>query len=270
MKQPSFNVYIDHRNGLKNMSWINGLSLEDIPLYHILSTEHLISMVKNKRLHFCNILDSWEDPYELSFFKNKFIMANYGGVTLNTDDVTKLHYGQCWTKKKDSDAMWRIYSQNKTGVRIKTSLSKIYDLIFNHNNPSMNNSMAKMGFVDYFNQKAFGAWLSNPSKMDFITCSEKMEESLFIKRNNFSHEQEFRIIYTMPTQQGLKPIANIPPYLEIPFDPFTFIEEIALDPRLSIGEFAIDIAHLRKEIGSKIPIIQSPLYRFHTSTIYIS
>lgn len=35
------------------------------------------------------------------------------------------YYGQCWSLTKDSDAMWRIYSNHKDGVRIKTTVGKL-------------------------------------------------------------------------------------------------------------------------------------------------
>lgn len=42
----------------------------------------------------------------------------------------KLYYAQSWTKLIDeSDAMWRIYSPQKTGVRIKVKKDNIISAI---------------------------------------------------------------------------------------------------------------------------------------------
>lgn len=34
-------------------------------------------------------------------------------------------YGQCWTLKSTSDAMWRIYSPKKDAVRVRTTIRKL-------------------------------------------------------------------------------------------------------------------------------------------------
>src|SRR5438552_2336902 len=39
-------------------------------------------------------------------------------------------YGQCWSLLDESDAMWRIYSPNKAGVKIRTTVRKLITAVY--------------------------------------------------------------------------------------------------------------------------------------------
>ena len=56
-----------------------------------------------------------------------------GGIGLGIGFKENL-YGQCWTKTRESDAMWRIYSPNKNGVRIMTTPRKLLTALLIHAN----------------------------------------------------------------------------------------------------------------------------------------
>ena len=71
-------------------------------LYRILSFERVVQLFESENLYFSHP-SKWEDPYE-----NAVEHA-----------ALKSTYAQCWCSKGVSDAMWRIYSPEKIGVRIK-------------------------------------------------------------------------------------------------------------------------------------------------------
>ena len=126
---------------------------DDILLYKYMSFNRFIDMIELKRLYLTNIT-VWEDPYE-----GFPIIRNFGDgkpswvVNMMGKDLVrgiqnstlKSIYAQSWTyQDEESDAMWRIYSQDKLGVRIavnlvdiicqvKKAISKIYkDIVLNH------------------------------------------------------------------------------------------------------------------------------------------
>lgn len=68
--------------------------------------------------------NKWDDPFENLLLK---------GMLEGTSDkfpITKVFrtsiYGQCWTTHKETDAMWRIYSQDKNGVKVRCSVKNLF------------------------------------------------------------------------------------------------------------------------------------------------
>lgn len=68
----------------------------------------------------------WEDTFENFVLKTKLKNELNEVIELNIHDRM---YGQCWTQEKSSDAMWRIYSPDKRGVRIRTTIAELLESI---------------------------------------------------------------------------------------------------------------------------------------------
>lgn len=84
----------------------------DKPVYRIISKERFIELFQKEE----NILvhpSRWDDPYENFILKSKVKMKS--GEVKDFDFHENI-YGQCWSRHKASDAMWRIYSPNKNGI----------------------------------------------------------------------------------------------------------------------------------------------------------
>ncbi len=103
------------------------LNLDEIDLkqhvYRTISYERLIELFTSKK----NTLvkpNLWEDTFENFILKSKLI--NEIGEQIEYD-VHERMYGQCWTLEESSDAMWRIYSPDKSGIRIRTTIEKLLD-----------------------------------------------------------------------------------------------------------------------------------------------
>lgn len=71
-------------------------------LYRIMRFDHAVQVLKGA-LYFSHP-SQWEDPYE-THVKHSYDHAIFA---------------QCWTTASMSDAMWRIYSPNFLGVRLRT------------------------------------------------------------------------------------------------------------------------------------------------------
>ena len=85
-----------------------------------------------------------------------------------------------------------------------------------------------IGLVLYFSQDKLNNWLSN---VDLSTSQlhKSMAESLFIKRTEFAHEQEVRIIMSYASDD--ERIDDSAVLFDI--NPNDFIEEYLINPRLT-------------------------------------
>ena len=107
-----------------------------------MSFESFVDMIQRKALAFFPIY-TWEDPYEGFLFKAiktksgsdrilqilreiapKYAMPNW--ITLHK--FVRSSFCQSWTECPESDALWRIYAQNKTYVSIENTKDSISQL----------------------------------------------------------------------------------------------------------------------------------------------
>ena len=96
-----------------NHNFINILDSErDKYIYRIMPLSRLYELFENTE----NVLvkpSLWEDPFENFILKSRVRFKN--GKTYGFNHQNGF-YGQCWTRSKASDAMWRIYSSDKRSV----------------------------------------------------------------------------------------------------------------------------------------------------------
>ena len=107
----------------------NNLSL-DTKIYRIFTFDRFKELIESNELVLVNP-EMWDDPFENFFLKANAIDGQ--GNTVDFSNLRKMWYGQCWTKNEDTDAMWRIYSPDKNGVRISTTVRKLFNTIYNKN-----------------------------------------------------------------------------------------------------------------------------------------
>lgn len=198
----------------------------------------------------------WDDPYELFLLKQKFIDTN--GSSRDLMYLANNYYGTCWSASRDSDALWRIYSPDKMSVRIKTSWNQIQMLCNSLN--GQNGLYYTCRPVTYHSAQQMNQWLSS-LQQPFSPNNNVLLDSLFMKRNAFSHENEYRIIaYKMVANDALQP-SFLPSHVDMPFSMKDFIEEVSLDPRLSSEEVDFMKGALSLRIGNGIRVSQSTLYK---------
>lgn len=221
-------------------------------LYQILPWRYAKSIIQNRRLRFNNISKAWEDPFELFLYKE---IVDVEGRPLGKSMTSwaQRYYGQCWSMSRDTDAMWRIYSQDKHSVRIKTNFCKMMEI--------MNETRGIMwtaplfGRVIYRSKEEMGEWLKEVVEKGWGYFMHYLSDSLFIKRPEFQHENEVRFLISQTDNH------EILDYFEMEIPREDFIEEIALDPRLTQDEYQ-DFAKEVKTVAGEIDVCQSDLYKF--------
>lgn len=197
----------------------------DTPIYRIFSIEHFCDLVlteTNTLVH----PSKWDDPFE-NYLLNHKIETKYGPASNHS---RKNIYGQCWTLKEESDAMWRIYSSDKKGIKVKTTIRKLFDS-FKQNCANLHNQYCYIGKVKYYKREDF-----KPIRAEFEDSQKwspngSLEaKTLLYKREAFSHEEEIRLI---SFHWEKNPKSELFKYKCNPFELFT---EITLDPRLESEE----------------------------------
>lgn len=243
-----------------NNQFENFLNLSDIdldrPIYRVISFERLLEIFENNT----NTLvkpGKWDDPFENFILKSKFQFDDGSLVNIEFSDQ---YYAQCWTLHKASDAMWRIYSSTSQGVRIKTTIRKLAFSLADGENECCN-SRCFIGRVEY---------LSNPNLMKFannalrgLPTSQKFANTLLVKRPAFKHEREVRLIYF---DSGEKNKSDVYAYK---IDPNDLIDQIMIDPRLSVTEYKELKERIKHETSFKGEIRRSLIYAPPNEMVFI-
>ena len=99
---------------------------QDYFVYRYFSIESFIYLLESKKLTFTHV-NEWDDPWE-NILSNSITEKDDGTFEKSIYKASDYIYGQCWTRKEESDAMWRIYSPQKTGIKIRVSIKK-FELI---------------------------------------------------------------------------------------------------------------------------------------------
>lgn len=240
----------------KNMKNIQ-LKERNKKIYRIVPLFRLEQMLQQHKNTLVKVL-LWEDPYENFFYKQKFDLL---GTPVSAANLGDQIFGQCWSLFKDSDALWRIYSQDKHNVRIRTTIGKLYDSAYVDDNCMASTFIGK---VNYKTKKDLNKWLTN---ITALNLDDMAVESLFYKRNNFSHEKEVRLIYR--TDSGSSEESNSIKQYDI--DVTDFIEEITFDPRCDDSYYKAFRDYLIKTYNVEPKKInKSSMYVFKPNIIQIS
>lgn len=227
-------------------------------IYKIIDIKYVEQIIKSKKLRFLKV-NKWEDPFENLLFK---IPIKINGKIVNTDVFQKISdctFGQSWSFLSESDALWRIYSQTKNGIRIKTNGENLFKLI---KSKSDNSIYCLLGDVKYKNEEDIIDFIKTLKSHEDFRTDNFHEFSLFVKRKEFEHEKEFRVIFIA----GFDSVERKQGYLDFDIDPNVFIEEILLDPRLNGYEVAL-IASKLKSFGYTGKVEKSKLYQ--TKNVFI-
>ena len=95
-------------------------------VYRVMSLRRFYELFSNQE----NVLvrpSKWEDPFE-NFILNAQVRLSDG--TIAKFGFRNDFYGQCWTKLTSSDALWRIYSPEKTGIRVRTTVENLFASLY--------------------------------------------------------------------------------------------------------------------------------------------
>ena len=188
----------------------------DTILYRYIGLNQFLSLVETKKTYLSKI-KSWEDTWEVPAGKIP-IQTIDGKIETPLYSIYDDIFGQCWSFEGFSDALWRIYSPNKEGIMITTSVKKF--LLMEYKIKS-----GMLGRVIYYDDLK--------QALDYRMKFKRPKNAFidgFLKRNAFEHEKEVRLV-TINTDFFLgKRIPNCN-FMEVNIDPINFIDDIAIDPR---------------------------------------
>lgn len=221
----------------------------DKPIFRVISIKRLFELFTEKK----NVLVKptlWDDPFE------NFIMNSSGeleGGQMFSIGFRDHFFGQCWTKTRESDAMWRIYSPDKNGVRIASTPRKLlhshYDTADKYKDIN-----CFVGGVNYYTSPKLKTLLdTHASTWIKDSTGAGQAQTLLFKRSAFKHENEIRLVFNSQGKEKSD-------FYRYPIDSFDLIDDVVFDPRIDYKEFARYKTDLKK-IGFEGRIVKSILYQ---------
>lgn len=230
------------------MSFNNCLNMTeaelDKPIYRIMPVHRLLECFQKKQLVLVPP-KKWDDPFENLLLSAKVYLST--GETGDLQPIRDKIYGQCWTRHRETDAMWRIYSADKNGAKVKSTPRKLLDAL-KASDTQFRDIQCFVGRVSYMKQDDLvstlkGLALFNPN-------GSGIAESLMYKRREFSHEREVRLVYTGQSSD----------VYSFAIDPNFAFDEVIFDPRMD-GELYKAYSAAVRAKGFTNRIDQSVLYK---------
>lgn len=242
----------------------------DTPIYRFFDFFALVDTIRNKRLRFsaASTFPDKNEGLEIIYNSLQAVVessdGSYSGIT-NQDDLLRIHstlkgssFVSSWTRTADSIALWSLYSADKCGVQISSTLSKLKTAVedFTYRN-SMQSQFNRFGLIDgvpyafvqggairevsYENLRALHEDIIGNDKRQQV-LSELKRKGIFefftLKDKAYIHEDEIRGIVTcgLATPSEPKaPFADSAPWLDgnhVYVDIHgNFVESVAIDPR---------------------------------------
>lgn len=204
-----------------------------------------ISLVQTSSLFFCraDFLKS-EDPFEgtLPRRESEYLSrtGNEGVRSYLIEKMPKEVYVSCWHLSEiESIAMWKLYSEAEKGIAIQTTFER-----FTSSLQSINEDIfaGLVQYVDYENDTFYAHSSHKFSAANVFTA--------FIhKRNIYSHEKEFRAIYSASGADDRNGIG-------FKIDLRTLVERVVVSPSIPSWVFDL-IDNLTKQYVQDLVIEQS-------------
>ena len=248
------------RNIHKNKLHFDDTTNDNTPVYRVYAMEYFIQLFE-KRENTLVKPKAWDDPWE-NFLLKQVFHGHPTNLPVYMDGISDKYYGQCWTfKENEDDALWRIYSpicskcKYKTnGVRIKTKFGKLWNSFVKMTDKGAMLSYF-IGKVQYLPEHEIRDFFENQfhgSEISVDQSGKIVVETLLIKRKEFEHEKELRLIYR--TDNAANPL------YKYEIDPNDFIEEVLFDPRTDDSLCQSMEQRLRTEFNFTGKISKSNLY----------
>lgn len=229
------------------MSFENYINLRkselDKPVYRIMPVHRLLECFQKRELVLVPPA-KWDDPFENMLLDSKIKLASGEIATMSSRDQI---YGLCWTLYRETDAMWRIYSADKNGAKVKSTPRKLLRAL-QSSADSFRHISCFIGRVGYMSQKNLIKKLRDLDLFD--STGVGMAESLMYKRVEFKHEKEVRLVHA----GGSSAVHAFQ------IEPEKLFDEVVLDPRMDLELFEAYKAALNSK-GFTNPISQSSLYK---------
>ncbi len=178
-------------------------SISDISLYRIIGFDGFMSLLINKEERYVRPIDCWPDTFEgymlhqldssegMKKVLDKFYTLARSNVDITIIGLSKLLrcryacYGQCWSKVRDSDAMWRIYSYDSKAIQLITNTDRIQRMLNASAWPLLSKKISE---VEYDIKD------ENEALNKLLVPTAHIDSAYFHKRPAFKHEEEVRVL----------------------------------------------------------------------------
>lgn len=144
-------------------------------IYRYFSFEAFVNLIETGKLTFAKV-STWEDPWENILSNYELHIGGKASAPLYSAD--QYFFGQCWTLKEESDAMWRIYSPSKCGVKVASTVGQL----------------RKLNGVRYIGVSKVRYYKDVQDLMNMVQQDNSWGHTARYKRVDFSHEEEIRIL----------------------------------------------------------------------------
>jgi len=227
-------------------------------VYRIFSLIRFVELLLTKKITLINFSE-WDDPFENFLLKAK--VANLQEREVDLSKMRAKVYGQSWVTIDESDALWRIYSVDKTGVKVKANVGKLFDSLYGDGrNTCLHLYFGKVLYKRVDEIECLMKKQQQIKKDIFDSTGRAIIDYFLIKRQEFEHEHEARIIYNPGSNDPILNANGNLKMLKFTIDPEVIIEEVVLDPRLSDDVFE-EYRALIKSAGYNKSILKSTLYK---------
>lgn len=205
-----------------------------------------LQMLEDKKLTLVKP-KKWDDPFENALLNCDIETPDGEIVSFSAKDSV---YGQCWTFHRETDAMWRIYSHNKDGIRVRTTPRKLLTAL-RKAEPKHHNVKCFIGKVSYLSKSKL---LDKLQSINLLNPNGSgIAESLLYKRTAFEHENEVRLIYSGDDD------ASVSDIFQFEIEPNNLFDRLLFDPRMDENlRIAYELAI--EQYGCTIDIMRSGLY----------
>ena len=165
---------------------------KDTPIYRYMGLEEFHCLMNGTLRLTCPF--KWVeadggDRWENVLFQTKIYRDE---KQIDTETDGRKTYVHCWTHVPESDAMWRLYGGDRS-VKICTTAGKLLGAAYNAIPLGKNLSILfKIGKVAYLPEKQIKAFFSEKHRV--VDNIRSHHESMMIKRDFYSHENEVRLV----------------------------------------------------------------------------
>jgi hypothetical protein len=208
--------------------------------YRIIDVGVLFKMFKEKR-NYLSSPENWDDHWE----KLDLDLSN----PKDTESFKRLRkriFAQCWSFESYSWAMWKINSPYGYGVRIKSTVEKLFQSLPYHIQKRYKKDDVIQN-VKYFKEDEIKKMIKKIIKNDGIRV-KSIVKMFYLKRKAYEFEKEVRLILpklewhpglTLESTAGKK-------FMYYKWDPCHYIESIYFDSNINEYIFEIFVNKLKK------------------------
>jgi hypothetical protein len=218
-------------------------------VYRVIKTCRLFDLLSGRE----NVLVKpklWDDPFENFILRSHYIRKGEPVIIGHRDHF----FGQCWTLQTASDAMWRIYSPDSRGLRIRTTIRKLAESlsVWRAHWAGQEVFVGKVRYLKREELLAFGKSILRGEKGQLT--HRNLARTLLAKRLAFKHEREVRLLFTPHDFHNFT--SDLVRY---PVEPNNLIDQVMLDPRMDKTD-AASLKRRIEEAGFAGEIKRSSLY----------